>query len=233
MTEFRFEAVGPPFPKWLGPFSPSRGRYSGFRVLGGRLGTYVNDESGFNFWHARESTGVAALAGLVSRHWGGGRILLLANGLIIKPLQSADEVGQRVVAGIFAGPVILVKPDGGLFDMSSPRSLQPGDEWTGPGTTGLECVIKSDGSMSCHWYHPTETGRIQVSSLIHNPDSDLASGFRKSRGGAMGGRVRVTANGLVITNDSVTFGGWTRRYVGRISTDNWPIEDEWIREAEE
>lgn len=228
MTTFSFEVERKPFPRWLGPFSPARGTYSGFRFHQRRLGTWVESEQMREFWPLLESPGARSLARTVLDDWGGGRVLLLPNGFVIKPLQGDYEVGRRVLIGRFRGAVVLERPEGGVFDLSNPGQIAPGAPWPGPKTTGLECAIQPDGSLACNWYHPTKTGRDEVRALLHPPDRLLASGFRKCRPSDTGGRVRVTANGHAITNRQERDGAWVSLYVGRIHPDSWPHRKEWI-----
>jgi hypothetical protein len=200
MTSFRFEPERRPYPRWMGPFSPARGTRSGFRFHQGRLGTWVENDCDLSFWPVRDSDAAELLADVVRRQWGGGRVLLLPTGLVVKPLQGDYEVGRRVAIGRFRGSIVLQRPDGDAFDLDKPGHLQPGDPWPGPKTTGLECAIQSDGSLVCRWYHPTSLGYEVITKQLHGPDRRLASAFRGARPGNQGGRVRVTANGHVITN---------------------------------
>lgn len=228
MTTFSFVVERRPFSRWLGPFSPARGTYSGFRFHQRRLGTWVDSEQGCQFWPLIHSPGAELLSRTVLDEWRGGRILLLPSGLVIKPLQGDHEVGRRVLIGRFRGAVVLKRPEGGVFDLSNPGQLAPGAPWPGPRTTGLECTIQPDGSLVCNWYHPTSAGRDEVQECLHQPDRSLASGFRKSRPSDSIGRVRVTANGHVITNRQERDGTWVSLYVGRICPDSWPNRKEWI-----
>lgn len=228
MTAFTFQPEVSPFPRWLGPFSPARGTYSGFRFHYGRLGTWVTNPVGLEFWPIIDSRSAQALAQLVLAHWGGGRILLLPNGFVIKPLQGDHEVGRRVLIGQFRGPVILERPEGRDFDLSNPGELNPGDPWPGPKTTGIECTIQLDGSLDCAWYHPTLQGRDEVRCRMQGPDWRLAGSFRRARPGVSGGRVRVTANGHVITNREERDGTWISLYVGHIAPESWPQRKEWV-----
>ena len=231
MTVFTFQAERRPFPRWWGPFSPARGTYSGFRFHRGCLGTWVENQSGREFWSFLDSPSSRALARLVMDQWSGGRVLLLPNGSVIKPLQGDHEVGQRVLIGTFRGAVALERPEGGVFDLSAPGRITPGDPWPGPKTTGIECAIQPDGSLACSWYHPTSRGRDEVRDQLHGPDRQLSSGFREARTGESGGRVRVTANGLVITNRREWDDTWVSLYVGRVDPESWPHRQEWIGEA--
>lgn len=228
MTTFSFQAERSPYPRWWGPFSPARGTYSGFRFHYRQIGTWVENEHGREFWPLVDSPGVRALARLVLDHWRGGRVLLLPNGLVIKPLQGNDEVGRRVLIGRFQGPVVLKRPEGGVFDLSNPGKLAPGDPWPGPKTTGIECAIQPDGSLQCSWYHPTSWGRDEVREQLWGPERQLANGFRKARPQDSGGRVRVTANGHVITNRQESDGTWQALYVGRIAPESWPHRQNWM-----
>ena len=228
MSDFSFAPQARPFPAWYGPFSPARGVHSGFRFHSGRFGTWVETRQGREFWAVRESSGTRTIARTVLDSWGGGRVLLLPYGLAIKPLQRDEEVGRRALIGRFGGPVVLRRPDGTLFDFSRPGNLSPGDEWPGPTTTGLECTIKADGSLFCQWYHPAPWGRLEVSAQLCGPSRHLRDGFRKARPGEEAGRVRVTADGQVITNRHLGGGRWIGRFVGVVTCETWPLRKEWI-----
>ncbi len=223
----KFTAVSKPFPRWWGPFSPARGTRSGFRFHDRRLGTWVDDDEGLSFWFIAPSAGVAVLEKLVLDHFRGGRVLFLPNGSVVKPLQQDIERGRRVYLGEFTGDVVLEKSEGGTFSFASPGALRPGDVWSGPSTTGLECVIKNSGALECKWYHPTEHGRDTETKQLTPPSATLAQGFRAARPGESAGRVRVTARGHVITNRQVR-GVWQCLYVGRIDSAKWPDLDEWF-----
>jgi hypothetical protein len=232
MSPFAFIPEPGPFPRWMGPFSPSRGKYSGFRFHQGRLGTWVGDDSGKSFWPVADSQGARDIAALVKGKWGGGRVLFLPNGFVVKPLQENDEVGQRALIGRFHGAILLERPGQTTFDLSKPGDLRPGDRWPGPMTTGLECVIQTNGSLICTWYHPTRFGRDEVSDILLGPDRLLAAGFRDARPGVAGGRVRITANGNVITNRQENSEVWVAIFVGWVdpkSLTDWKswIEKEW------
>jgi hypothetical protein len=228
VSVLNFEPEAKPFPRWMGPFSPARGTLSGFRLHQRELGTWVGDEAGRGFWSVREGAGAAAIANLVRSEWGGGRVLLLPNGFVVKPLQTDEEVGRRAIIGRFHGPVALETAHHGLFDLSDPGVLRPGDPWPGPRTTGLECAIQSDGSLACSWYHPTRLGRDEVSESLRTSDRVLAAGFRAARPGDAGGRVRITANGHVITNRQERDGAWTCLYVGFVDSSSWASWEHWV-----
>ena len=49
------------------------------------------------------AAGAREIATVVRGTWGGGRVLLLPNGFVVKPLQNDDEVGRRVFIGNFVG----------------------------------------------------------------------------------------------------------------------------------
>jgi hypothetical protein len=227
-----FEPTPWPFPRWWGPFSPARGTRSGLRVRQGWLYAWVQDSEGREFWPALDSPGVRGLIRLVLDRWRGGRILILPDGSVIKPLQDEEEAGIRRLIGLFDGPIVFERPDGGTFDMSDPGDLEPGDPWPGPATTGLECQIRPDGSLTCTWYHPAPWGRDEVRERLTGPDPALARGFRRCRPGETAGRVRVTENGHLITNVQDGQGRWIPCYVGWISPEAWPFRSEWIGEED-
>ena len=75
-----------------------------------RWGTPQKQHSGA----LRIARGARDIANLVQGQWGGGRVLLLANGFVVKPLQQDIEVGQRALIGRFQGAVVLLT---GRFDL--------------------------------------------------------------------------------------------------------------------
>jgi len=227
MTTFQFEPESTPYPYWLGPFSPARGTSTGFRFHYRKLGTWVNAPNSREFWVIKDSSAVRKLSNNILHHWNGGRILFLPNGLIIKPLQDY-EVGKRVIVGRFNGPITLQKPNGQLFDMSVPGRITPGDMWPGPNTTGLECILKDNGALICIWQRPTNEGSEIEEVVIQGPDPQLRSAFQRARPGDSAGRVRVTANGHIITNREER-GYWRPMYIGQISPKNWPHREIWIQ----
>jgi hypothetical protein len=210
-----FEPLKKPFPRWMGPFSPARGFRSGFRFKDKQLGTYVSNDDDMAFWCATQTDGARKLGRLVLEEWRGGRVLLLANGLVIKPLQKDIEVGRRVIIGRLSGSLVLEQPSGHTFDMRNPGKLKAGDPWHGPKTTGLECAIQQNGSLNCTWYHPTKLGRDTITRTLRGPDAKLAASFGKARPGVMGGRVRLTVGGHLITN-RLAGNTWQTLYVGHV-----------------
>src|ERR1700730_17051381 len=107
MRSFTFKTESTPFPRWLGPFSPARGTRSGFRFHQGLLGTWVSDDEGMSFWPIVDSQGARDITILVRGEWGGGRVLFLPNGFVVKPLQADDEIGQRALIGRWRGAIVL------------------------------------------------------------------------------------------------------------------------------
>jgi len=222
---FRFKATTAPFHAWYGPYSPARGNNSGFRVQAGRLKTTVDSGDGWETWLVQASAGVSQLESLVRRHWGGGRLLLLPNGLVIKPSPEGNR--DRWVIGQFHGPVVLEKPDGGTFDLAAPGPLTPGDRWPGPSTTGLACVIDArTGTLRAESVVPTAEGLLQTTFEVWKADPVLARGFTLARPYEGRGRVRVTANGHVITNRQRR-GQWECVYVGFVDVAKWPHVADW------
>ncbi|NLH98675.1 MAG: hypothetical protein GX446_04180 [Chthonomonadales bacterium] len=226
---FSFTPCRQPYPAWNGPFSPARGNYSGFRFHYGQFGTWVTTNSGREFWTAC-GPGARAVAAAVLPIWRGGRVLLLPNGYAIKPLQDT-QTGQRVLIGVWSGPVVLRSPDGVVFDLSSPKTTHIGGPWPGPDTTGLECYLAvADGSIRCTWYQQDRHGRIERTARLGIAGSMLAQGFAKCRPAESGGRVRVTANGHIITKRRERNGAWRCLYVGHIAADLWGDWSAWIGE---
>lgn len=213
-----FEAKRPPFQDWLGAFSPSRGRTSGFRIRGMQVGAWMQREDDLEFWSIKSSQGTQALVDLITKHWSGGRVLLLASGHVIKPLQQDNEVGKRVLVGKISGRILLIGPNGEHFNMADPEGVTPGSRWAGPSITGLECFMDSTGSITCEWTLPADdhnpTLRQRVRRQLRGADRKLAAGFRKSRPGESNGRVRLTVHGHLTTKKQIGTGEWETRYVG-------------------
>lgn len=225
---FSFRPQQEPFPRWMGPFSPARGTNSGFRFNSRRFGCWLTDDVGREFWPLARSGGVTALESLVLGEWGGGRVLLLPNGYAIKPLQDED-VGKRALIGHWAGEVVLQTPGVLEFNLARPTGLAGGSNWPGPGHLGLECYLKAtDGALSCQWYHPAAYGREMIKQQLRGPDRALATGFKACRPGDDGGRVRVTANGHIITKKKQRDGSWVTLYVGFVPPGSWGNWSHWI-----
>ena len=232
MSEFIFEQFKWPFPRWLGPYSPARGAYYGFRLHYSRLGVWKINDDWEEFWPMEQTAGGRKLEDLILRKWGGGRVLFLPDGHVIKPLQEEYEKNIRVVIGKFSGNILLKMPNGGLFDMSDTTKYKIGGEWRGPKSTGIECTIRRDGSLITKWINPTPFGVEELTERVCGYDFALAMGFRNCRGGKTIGRVRVTSGGLVITNKKLQNGEWQSRYVGKIDVNKWPSKAEWIQNWE-
>lgn len=217
-----------PFPWWVGPYTPARGSYSGFRIRGGMLGAWVSSDDGQSFSEVQQSDGIKRLTDLVARHWSGGRLLFLPSGLVVKPLQNDDERGARVVIGRCEGS-FPVRVGNNWLDFCAPSlGIAAGSAWYGPGTIGLECSIKADGSLLTSWDSPSDFGAERHQHVISGPNNALLTGFRAARPSDEGGRVRVTVGGHVMTKKEMRH-GWKTFYVGRIATDNLRNWDNWKR----
>jgi hypothetical protein len=175
-----------------------------------------------------DCVGAKSLARITQQHWGGGRVLILPNGYVVKPLQQDVEVGHRVLIGRISGTIRLMRHDGGVFDLANPGGLIPGDPWPGPDTTGIECVIQTNGALHCSWSHPSATGRDIVTAEVRGPDRQLTAGYRHALTGSSTGRVRVTAHGHVVTKRKEWDGSWVSIYVGFIDPALWPHQLDWI-----
>jgi hypothetical protein len=202
--------------------------YSGFRINRGRCGTWVEAAGGSSFWEIEPCEGADQLSLLMQREWGGGRVLLLPNGFAVKPLHSEDERGAIVLIGRFSGSIVLMQPDGTRFDLSRPSTLQAGDPWPGPKSTGLECALQNDGAITCNWYQTLATRSGYITEQLRGPDRVLAAGYQAARPGEVSGRIRVTANGIVITNRRLSDEGWSALYVGAVEPSSWNDWDHWI-----
>ena len=219
--EFKFLPEKRPFPLWLGPYSPARGSTVGVRFHAGEPGVWVPDVHGSNFWFLADSYGTRILSKTVKDNWGGGRILFLPSSHVIKPLPGHEERGYRVVIGRFEGSIVFNMPSGEDFNLDNPGSSLPGDLWPGPNTIGLECVVHSNGSLTCSWQHcDGEDDLSEVVTLV-NQDPTLAMRFKRARPRDQAGRVHLTAHGHVYTNRKSETGEWLAYYVTHINTAGW------------
>ncbi|HXF52180.1 MAG TPA: hypothetical protein VNM43_10910 [Dehalococcoidia bacterium] len=192
----------------------------------GRLGAWHH----WQFWPLLETPGVRALRELVSTFWGGGRILLLPWGDVVKPLQDDQDIGKRVLIGHYSGSIVFDRPEGRPLELGVDTPTDPGAPWDGPHHVGLECTIDPTGTLACTWYHPSRLGWSGVRHRLWGPDSALARGFRKARPYHSGGRVHVLPGGIVVT--MVQRGAnWEARVVGRIDPAQIEIKIGWLAEA--
>jgi len=226
MSGIEIEVLKKPSPRWLGPYSPARGVQHGLRFHRAELGVWSGDVSGKTYWTVGRNASVDRLSRTVIQTWGGGRLLFLPSGFIVKPLPGDDERGKRVVVGLFSGSLSVTTEEGDEFDFADPPDQRPGARWDGPNTLGLECVMESDGSVRCDWYHTDDFGRISDSVILSGPSAARARNFRSARPGEASGRVHVTPNGHVTTNAKVR-GNWEARYVCHIDTDEFEDWSHW------
>ena len=228
MSDLQIEVQKQPFLSWLGPYSPARGMSHGMRFPGGKLGVWSNTATGRELWTVQRNVAVDRLTKAVMQTWGGGRLLFLPNGYIVKPLPGNEDRNKRVLVGTFAGSVVLEDPEGEEFDLSDPWDDTPGSAWDGPSTLGLECALEADGSLRCNWSQPDEYGRTETSCRLAGPDAARARDFRAARPGDSTGRVHITANGCVTTNVNVGNAGWQTRFVCRVDPDELDDWSHWL-----
>jgi hypothetical protein len=202
MTTLQVQLLGPPFQRWVGPYSPRRGK-SGLSL---RLDGISSIEpamsgSGEIGWKLQESSSLERAILAWRRSFGGGRLLFMPTGEILKPLSEEDERNKRVLVGRFSGSPRFVADDSGrsICDLASPDVLRRADAWTGPHAIGLECILKVDGSLHCEWYGPAEEGHIIQRTCILGPSRNRFIGFRMVRPRDSGGRVHLTACGHLYT----------------------------------
>jgi hypothetical protein len=178
-----------------------------------------------------EFAGVADCAGrqsiidVVRRHWDGGRILILPNGMVVKPHQTNedDRVGRSLI-GQISGSLVVKRSSGTRCDLGSSLGLYAGDSWPGPSSGHLTCVISESGALKCSWYHPTDHGRDYVKCELRGADEDLAEGFREARPWDTCGRVQICYGGHVLTRTS----RGAVRYVGWIDPETLGDWRDWI-----
>lgn len=91
-----------PHPKWHGPYSVVPGRSSGLRVRRGAIEAQLWRNGYAETWVIDDSQGNRSLIATVQATYGGGRLLLLPNGAVIKPVASSSE-GERRLLGHWWG----------------------------------------------------------------------------------------------------------------------------------
>ena len=223
MSELRIEVSRKPFPRWWGPYSPRRGRM-GLSLRGGQITVRepAADGSGEVEWVLESNSSVERFIQAVSAEFGGGRLLFLASGQIIKPCNTEDDVCVRMLVGAFTGSLVFTGPDGETFDLSDPGCDSAGEDWTGPSTIGLECVLKEDGRLNCEWKHPEGLGS---NACVYGPNPALANAFRKARPGDVSGRVHLMPHGHVVTKWQAGYGRWKCSYVATLNPKDLRIEN--------
>ena len=148
------------FPYWKGPYSPARGVDTGIKVKDGEIGAWCYSSNNLEFFSFEQSPGSKELKKCVSKNFGGGgRIVILPNGFVIKPL--ADETGYRKLIGKIEGE-IEISLDSGIFSFGPNVTLKSGSIWKGPYGGGLECKVLEDGSIMSSSKEPHELGKIEA-----------------------------------------------------------------------
>lgn len=213
-----------PFREWLGPYSPSRGSDHGFRVRGGELVCYRKGRWSTSEWRA-DGEGVSELVELVARWWQGGRIMILPDGHVIKPLRDEDT-GRRVLIGRIRGHIFLEGPDGDELDLCHPE-LDPGAVWEAPHSIGLECTIGPERLLRASSQRAVGREIRTEEFTVYGPDASLYRAFRTARRAHLGGRVHVLYGGAVLTYAKV--GSLPRfRYLGQLDVARWPYDRKWV-----
>lgn len=206
---------GREFPQWKGPYSPARGVNCSLRVRDSRLWGFNSATFGVE---AMQSPCAAAneLADFVATRWGGGRILIVPWGHVIKPFGDDDCI-RRVVIGRWVGP-------GPFSHLRANPKLEPGQRWSGPHTSGLECRFKADASLANSASTPTNYGAIEQEFTVSQPSPDLRKAFQRSRAGDANGRLRVHEDGAVTTPTEEG-----EVFIGEIEKSRLaPLEHSWI-----
>ena len=224
----KFFAEEPPFPEWIGPYSIV-GKETGFRVRSGRLGVNLIDDVDRSWCLPQASVGIRQLESLVKQHFGGGRILFLPGGHVIKPKQERVAVSTRVVIGKYSGGFILNCPDFS-FDLRNSSNLVPGTPWIGPRTLGLKCKFESNGKLLAEWSTRLDSEIYGHSIEMSIPNATLYKRFKKARNIPSGG-VRITICGHTYTTWQTygVNGKWQSIYLGQIDLSraiNW---EQWVK----
>jgi hypothetical protein len=211
---FEFEPL--PFSEWRGPYKPGRGTMTGLRVRWESIGAWFNG----TWWPLVPTTGTRKLVQLVQSRWGGGRILLLPWGDVVKAPQGTppSHIGR------WRGSVAFMTPYGHFDIKERAIRLSPGDLWEAPHHIGLECIITERGGIFCEWDLLVPRGTETVRKELWRPNRDLAQGFREARPCDTRGRVHVLPGGVVVTVAS-SVDGWETRFVGMVDTEDALLAD--------
>ena len=225
-----------PHPKWHGPYSVVPGRSSGLRVRRGAIEAQLWRNGYAETWVIDDSKGNRSLIATVQATYGGGRLLLLPNGAVIKPVASSSE-GERRLLGHWWGTLTLVSPLGQRICTTeanllvhprggTPRSLRPGDPWPGPSTTGLRCRIDPSGALYAKTWHASRWGRTEVDASVSGTSRLLFTSYLLAGGHRSGGSVRLLEGGHVVM-PSHDAGGGLARYVGYVPPSTLPTISDW------
>ncbi len=206
-----YEPFQEPLP-WYGPYSPARGTNSGFRIRNRRLGIYTNDDS--EPWLAKQTNGVRELEQQVIERYGGGRILFLPSGHVIKP--DSGGTGHRSVIGKYKGEFSILGRENGIIDFSS--EFEPGSRWLGPNNSiGLECQLEVAGNgLQTEWYIPRNYGRDNNHEEIAIVNPNITHMFEECRPNIAQGRIQLLIGGHIITKTQEGYSNWVTYYIGRI-----------------
>lgn len=225
-----------PHPKWHGPYSVVPGRSNGLRVRRGAIEAQLWRNGYAETWVIDDSLGNRSLIATVQATYGGGRLLLLPNGAVIKPVASSSE-GERRLLGHWWGTLTLVSPLGQRICTTeanllvhprggTPRSLRPGDPWPGPSTTGLRCRIDPSGALYAKTWHASRWGRTEVDASVSGTSRLLFTSYLLAGGHRSGGSVRLLEGGHVVM-PSHDAGGGLARYVGYVPPSTLPTISDW------
>jgi len=214
-----FRPYQPPFHQWMGPYTPATGFTSGFRVLQNSLGCHEVDDSSQFFCTAEESPGVRYLIDHVRTHFGGGRVLFLPNGLVIKPCNRGYDVGRRVVIGEYSGDLRIFTSEG-FRNFSDEQIQNPGTRWYGPQTIGLAIILEPRGCGYIKWNLSNRYYDEEHREPFDWIGSQVVESYQRVKGRT--GRVRISVNGHAFTK--VEEGTrWQTYYLGIADSEfvNW------------
>lgn len=236
MSGFQFTPYPAPYPHWHGPYAVVLGQSNGMRVRRGAIEAHLLRDGYRETWVIDESPGARSLVAVVQAAYGGGRLLLLPNGAVIKPVPGCSD-GERRLLGHWWGTLTLVSPLGQRICTTeanmlvqppngSPRSLRPGDPWPAPSTTGLRCRIDASGALFAKTWQASRWGRSEVEYPVTAPDRLLSLCYRMAGGHGSGGSVRLLEGGHVVMPNHSMDGGLAR-YVGYIPPSCLPSISDW------
>jgi len=233
---FEFTPNPNPHPLWHGPYSPVPGRSNGLRVRRGTAEALMRRGGYSETWAIEDSPGARALVESVYIAYGGGRLLLLPNGAVIKPTPWSNE-GERRLVGSWSGRFTLVSPSGLRLCTSDPkimvkpvgtprRLIRSGDDWPGPSSQGLRCRIDPSGALFARTWHASRWGRTEVDFPIAPGDVMRALSYRLAGGHTSGGSVRLLEGGHLVMPAHDADGG-IARYVGYVPPSQLPSISAW------
>ena len=218
----KFIPVKFPIPYWTGPYSPAAGVKTGTKVKFGYAGAWCDTKVGLKFRTFEKSEGADLLSKLVINEFnGGGRIVILPNGYVLKPENDDDAVGYQRLIGKIEGDIIfpLIKEN---FKLGPAIEFELGSKWEGPLGGAVKCTVGDDGAIHTSWSVPCETGAKEYHKQLTEPNIALTGQINeiKRKYGDFG-RIYYWYGGHLTTAKH-------ERYIGKVNCNSLDSKTEWF-----